>query len=182
MTLKIWARTLLTVQKYLERICNSIDACIEKKAMASSFVNSKNMYNNDCASVADWIINMSERKKQLINLNVICISALKGIERNFAKILALKYFDRMSSADIAAIMDLSERTYFRKLNSAHDSFESWLAVHGYDAEYFENNFKNEGWIMEVYFDTEKLYNCNITKNNVLNLSPLYLEKIYKIAR
>ena len=92
MTLKIWARTLLTVQKYLERICNSIDACIEKKAMASSFVNSKNMYNNDCASVADWIINMSERKKQLINLNVICISALKGIERNFAKILALKYF------------------------------------------------------------------------------------------
>lgn len=182
MTLKIWARTLLTVQKYLERICNSIDACIEKKALASSFVNSKNIYKNNCASVADWIIDMTERKKQLINLNVICLDALKGIDSTFAKILALKYFDRMSSLDIANVMQLSERTYFRKLNNAHDSFESWLAVHGFDAKYFEENFSNEGWITEVYYETEKLYNCNITKNNVLSLSPLYLEKFYKIAR
>lgn len=182
MTLKIWARTLLTVQKYLERICKSIDACIEKKALASSFVNSKNIYKNNCASVADWIIDMTERKKQLINLNVICLDALKGIDRTFAKILALKYFDRMSSLDIANVMQLSERTYFRKLNNAHDSFESWLAVHGFDSKYFEKNFSGEGWITEVYYETKKLYNCNITKNNVLSLSPLYLEKLYKIAR
>ncbi len=182
MTLKIWARTLLTIQKYLERICKSIDACIEKRALASYYVNSKNFYKNDCASVADWIIEMSERKKQLINLNIICLNALRGIDKSFAKILALKYFNRMSSVDIAKIMELSERTYFRKLNNAHESFESWLIVNGYDAKYFEENLKNEGWITEVYYETEKLYNCKITKNNVLNLSPLYLDKIYRIAR
>ena len=182
MSLKIWARTLLTVQKYLERICNSIDSCIEKKAMASSFVNSRNVYQNNCASVAEWILNMSERKTKLINLNVICLNALRGIDRTYAKILALKYFDKLPSAEIISLMGMSERTYFRKLNNAHDSLECWLASNGYDAQYFVEHFESEGWIKEVYYETERLYNNNITKNNVLNLSPLYLEKIYKIAR
>lgn len=182
MTLKIWARTLLTIQKYLERICNSIDSCIEKKALASSFVNSKNAYQNNCASVADWIINMSDRKRKLINLNVICIKALKSLDRDFAKILALKYFDRMSSSDIAKTLGLSERTYFRRLNNAQDSFESYLAVNGFNAEYFSKEFSNEGWILEVYYETERLYNNNLTKNNVLNLNPLFIEKYYKIAK
>ena len=182
MNLKVWARTLMTIQKYLERICNSIDACIEKKATASMYVNTKNFFQNDSLSVSNWMIEMGERKVNLINLNVICLNALKSIDKTHAKILALKYFDRMQSADISSLLGISERTYFRKLNAAYESLESWLLKNGYDAEYFVTKLQNEGWITEVYYETQRLMSSNQTKYSVLAITPLYLEKVCRAIK
>lgn len=182
MNLKVWARTLMTIQKYLERICDSIDACIEKKATASMYVSTKNIFQNDSLSVSNWMIEMGERKVNLINLNVICLNALRSIDKTQAKILALKYFDRMQSADIASLLGLSERTYFRKLNAAYDSLECWLMRNGYDCEYFATKLQNEGWITEVYYETQRLMNSNQTKYNVLAITPLYLEKVCRAIK
>ena len=176
MNLKTWARTILTVQKYLDRICSSIDACIEKRVGVSSYVTSKNVAANSAECLADWIINMSERKVNLINLNVVCINALKNIDRGYAKILALKYFDNLPSKDIIEILNLSERTYFRKLNNAHVEFEDCLRRSGFDETFFSTLLKNEGWITEIYYETERMLSEQ-KKDSVITFNNVFLERI-----
>ena len=43
MELKIWARTMLSVQRHLGRVARKIDEIIMKKATASVYVTSKNL-------------------------------------------------------------------------------------------------------------------------------------------
>ena len=176
MNLKIWSRTILSVQKYLERICSSIDACIDKKINASCFVTTKNMSENSSEVIADWIINMSERKVNLINLNVICITALKNIDKTYAKILALKYFDAMPCKEIIELLNLTERTFFRKLLAAHQEFENYLSRNGYNANFFAKMLENEGWITEIYYENQKALE-ETGKERVVEFTPYFLEKI-----
>lgn len=176
MNLKIWGRTILTVQKYLERVCSSIDACIEKKINASCYVTSKNFAENSAEFLANWIISMTNKKVNLINLNVICMDALRGIDRNLAKILALKHFEGMQARDIIEIMGLSERTYFRRLNSAYIEFEKYLMAHGYTPTFFEKMLEKEGWITEIYYENEKSLKEN-KKNDLFELSNLFIERV-----
>ena len=174
MKIKTWAKTILTVQKYLDRVCASIDECVNKKSTAAFNVNSKNIYKNDCFYVANYMIDLIDRKKNLINLRVICNDAVNGIDKLSAKILVLKFIDRMPSVEIAKLLNLSERTYFRKLNAAYVNFENFLQNSGFDAEYFEDNYKNEGWILDVYEEIEKQTGKT---DNVITFTPIYLNKI-----
>lgn len=176
MNLKTWTRTVLTVQKYLERVCDSIDACIEKKINASCYVTSKNFAENSAEFLSNWIINMTNKKVNLINLNVICMDALRGIDRNLAKILALKHFEGMQAKDIIDIMGLSERTYFRRLNNAYVEFEKYLATHGFSSSFFEKMLEKEGWITEIYYENERALKEN-SKNDFFELSNLFIEKV-----
>ncbi len=176
MNLNVWVRTILTVQKYLERVCFSIDACIEKKINASCYVTSKNFAENSAEFLSNWIIGMTNKKVNLINLNVICMDALRGIDRNLAKILALKHFEGMQARDIIDIMGLSERTYFRRLNNAYIEFEKFLAKHGYTPAFFEKMLEKEGWITEIYYENEKAIKEN-RKNEFLELSNLFIERV-----
>lgn len=148
---KIWGKTLLTIQKYLERITKTIDSLIYKKALASGYVNTKNLTKQSAFTVTDNIINLSQRKVNLINLNIVCLDALKGIEINSAKLLILKYIDGLPSAEIASTFGFSNRTYFRKLEKAHDDLGKWLKQNNFSNKYFERLCKDEGWIMEIFY-------------------------------
>ena len=174
MNTKTWAKTILNVQKYLDRVCAAIDECVNKKSTASFNVNSKNIYKNDCFYVSNYMLDLIDRKKGLINLRVICNDALKNMDSISAKILVLKFIDRMPSLTIAKLLKLSERTYFRKLNVAYDNFENYLTNNGFNAEYFECNYKNEGWIIEVYDEIEKQTE---RADNVITFTPIYLNNI-----
>ena len=83
---KIWGKTLVTIQKYLARITKTIDSLIYKKALASGYVSTKNLTKQSAFVVTDSIISLSQRKVNLINLNVVCLNALKGIGPNSAKL------------------------------------------------------------------------------------------------
>ena len=181
MNLKTWSKTILTVQKYLERVCNSIDGCIEKRVNASAFVTSKTLAENSSEAIANWIIEMSQRKVNLINLNVICMNALKGIDKTLAKILALKHFDNMPFNEIYQLLNISERTYFRKLNSAYQNFERWLIENGYSSEYFQSLLEKEGWIFEIYYENERQL-LNTNKEIIFNLNNLNFDKICSVYR
>lgn len=155
MELKVWGKTIMSVQKYLERVTKAIDSLISKKAFASCYVSLKNLTEQSADSVANNIINLSERKVNLINLNTICLNALKEIDKISAKILILKYIDGLTSADIASLLEISDRTYFRKLNIAYNDFENWLKINNFTDAYFEKRYKNEGWIMEAFYKNKE---------------------------
>ncbi len=150
MELKIWAKTMLTVQRHLDRVTRALDKIILKKAVSSAFVTSKNLMEQSCERISKYIINLSQSKINLINLNTICVKSLKGIDKTSAKILILKHIDGKQSGEIASLLGLSNRTYFRRLNLAYEKIESWLLANGFSSSFFEQKYACEGWIMEVY--------------------------------
>ena len=160
MELKIWARTMLTVQRHLGKVTKALDEVIMKKAISSAFVTTKNLMEQSSENVSNFIINVSQSKVNLINLNTICVNALKAIDKTSAKILILKHIDNRPSGEIAKTLGFSDRTYFRRLNSAYENFENYLKKSGFSGEYFMEKFSKEGWIMEVYYSSKEFFETN----------------------
>ncbi len=170
MELKVWGKTIMMIQKYLERVTKAIDSLVYKKALASAFVNLKNLIEQSAYFVTNGLIELSERKIRLINLNTICSKALDGIDKANAKLLILKFVDGLQSKEIASMLGFSDRTYFRKLNEAYDDLGKWLKKNNFTEEYFMKNFKNEGWIMEVFYKNkeENKKNENFLNEEIMN--------------
>ncbi len=156
MDLILWGKTIISIKRYLERVSMAIDSLIYKKALASGYVSIKNLTEQSAYSVSDAIINLTDRKVNLINLNTICSKALSEIDQNSAKILILKYIDCLSSSQISSLLEISDRTYFRKLNLAYENLANWLKRNNFNEEYFQKKYKNEGWIMEVFYKNKEI--------------------------
>lgn len=155
MELKVWGKTMMMIQKYLERVTRAIDSLVYKRALTSVFVNSKNLTEQSAYFVTNNLIDLSERKVKLINLNTICSNALNGIDKTNAKLLILKFVDGLQSREIASLFGFSDRTYFRRLNEAYEDLEIWLRKNNFTEEYFRKNFKDEGSIMEVFYKNKE---------------------------
>ena len=145
-----WSKTILGVYKYLPRVTLAFDKLVKSRAYNSSATSLYNLAFNDIMNVANSIINLTQRKNNLINLKVIIDKTLKSIDLTSARILIYKYFDNKKSADIAKMLNVCNRTYFRKVNSALTHFTYALARQGYDSFKLFQMLKNEKWIMSVY--------------------------------
>lgn len=168
MELKVWAKTMLTVQRHLEKVTKALDHVIYKKAIASMFVNSKNLHENSGEAVSKFIINLMDSKINLINLNTICVNGLKKIDKTCAKILILKHIDGRTSNDIAKLLGLSDRTYFRRLNKAYEEFENYLRGNNFTDEYFIKRYSSEGWIMEVHDKCLEFFESGNSENEIFS--------------
>ena len=145
-----WSKTILGVYKYLPRVTLAFDKLVKSRAYNSSATSLYNLAFNDIMNVANSIINLTQRKNNLINLKVIIDKTLKSIDSTSARILIYKYFDNKKSAEIAKMLNVCNRTYFRKVNSALTHFTCALAKQGYDSFKLFQMLKNEKWIMLVY--------------------------------
>ena len=163
----VWAKTILTVYRYLERICDSIDKMVENKALASFYVCSNNFANNNILNVADKLIALSERKKTLINLKVLTCDALKNCDSLNAQLLIEKYFEGDKSCDIAKRHNIPERSYFRKLTYAEHDFLVQVAKLGYSENKLNSFLVKEKWITEVYsrFSSQSREECFESNEN-----------------
>ncbi len=150
MKFNLGAKTILMVYRYLDRIADAIDRLIERRALNSFYVGVLGNNDNSIYSVADYIINLSERKIKLINLKILIDMALEDCHILSSQILIEKFMDNEKSFDIAKRHNLSERTYFRRLNEALDNFSSSLCKLGFCENKLLDYISSEKWIMEVY--------------------------------
>lgn len=141
----IWARTILTSYRFLERITGAIDQIIEKKALASSWVTGV----DGTLEVTDKIIELSERKVKLINLKLLTENALKKIDEKLARLLISRYFDNSTPEEIMQRYSLSRRSFFRYMQDAEGSFESACATLGFPISRLESYLESEEWIKQV---------------------------------
>ena len=149
MQFKNWCLTFLNVYRYLETVSNSIDKLIKELIKKTSFSNSITTYE-----VANKVIEYTERKKNLINLNIIVRDALKRMKPIDVKILVLYYRDGMKSVEIANLLGMAHRTFFRRKGLAVESFCRCVRSFGFDERYFEKKFSKEYWLMNVYYEME----------------------------
>lgn len=147
--MKIWSKTILNIYRYLERVANAIDKIVLSRATNSFYTSSSNMSFNGVWNVSNDIINLTNRKVTLINLKLITEKALSDIDEAPARVLILNFVEKRTCYECAEILNVSLRTYFRKLNIALNSFAKALNRQKYDEKYFDNMLKGETWILEV---------------------------------
>lgn len=140
---RIWAKALLSSYAYLENICGSIDKKVISYGIGSAS-------SRDTEFVADKIISLIERKKFLINTKIMLDRALYNIPSDYARVLILKYVDKIKVETAAKVMNVSLRTYFRKVDVGVDKFASQLLSFGYNEKKLYETFSKESWIMDIY--------------------------------
>lgn len=145
----VWARTILTAYRYLERLSDAIDTMIENRGINSMNLSGASYSCNNIFNLAEKIIELSQRKVKLINLKILTEDVLEKCGEKHGKLLILKYIDKMKNVDIAKVCDLSLRTYFRRLESAEQRFEEVLSLLGYDEKRLEEYLSGERWILEI---------------------------------
>lgn len=150
MQFKNWCLTFLNIYRYLETISNSIDKLVGKYILKSSFDSSTTTYD-----VANKIIEYTERKKNLIKLQLIVDEAMAKMRLVDVKIIMLYYKDGTKSADIADMLQMGQRTFFRRKGMAVESFCKCMHSLGYSTEFFQEKFSKEHWLMNVYADVEE---------------------------
>ena len=150
MKTNIWGKTILTIYKYLDRVSASIDKLVKQNAFNSFYFVGANQSQNGVMEVADRILELTERKKKLINLRVLADKALLECDRGSAQILIERYMDGDNSQEIADRHNLNIRTYFRHLFAAEEKFCKNMASFGFDGVKLKNYLAGEKWIMEIY--------------------------------
>ena len=148
MELKIWSKTLLNVYGCLYKLCNAIDKLVLNFGLNSGRFHGVEQTFSD----AQKMIELTDRKVTLINLKVLVNKILNSLNETSCKILALKYIDRLNNETIIKSLNLKRRTYFRKFNSAINSFANLLLVNGFNKETAPEFIENENWIFDVYED------------------------------
>ena len=146
----LWAKTLLSVYRYLERLCGSIDKIINRTGLSSINVNSQTFYYNNVYSITQRIIDLSHRKVTLINLKLLIEDILQKMRPCEAKCLISRYVDGTKRRVMAEHEAVSLRTIFRRIERAEASFSKILLAKGYDEVKICKMLIDEQWIHNVY--------------------------------
>lgn len=141
---KAWAKTILEIYRHLETICGAIDDIVKRTSM-SGFGKS-----NDTKYSADKIIELTCKKKKLINLKVLTEKVLSELSTFDIKILTLFYIDSVTAKNLSEMFNINIRTFFRKKDLALNSFVSRLKAEGFDYNKLCDIYSTEHWIINTY--------------------------------
>lgn len=165
----LWAKTILSVYFYLEKITKAIDKIIESRVDGSMYY-SKNAFN-DIMTISGHILNLTERKVRLINLKLLCEKALETMPEEYARMLIVAFVEKRRAEDGASSLEMSLRSYFRKLPLALKSFENALAQFGYTEKKLQQYYGDETLILQA--------KTKIEKDKIFRLDKSTFDTIYK---
>lgn len=146
---KAWAKTVLEIYRHLETICGAIDDAVRKTSMSGFGVSGDARYS------ADKMIELIQKKKKLINLKVLVEKVLVSLNIVDTKILTLFYLDNVKAKDIASMLNMNIRTFFRKKDAGLTRFANAMKIEGYDSNYLYDTYSSEHWIINAYENNEK---------------------------
>lgn len=162
MNYNAFSKTLLNIYNSLDAVCERLDKMVENKAMAGALgfgggKNSLELFNN--------LINLSQRKINLINLKIRIEEALSKLKEKQAKVLILKFVDGLTFKQIASLTGQSIRNCFRVCDQGIESFSKLIKCDGLTEEKIENTYSEEKWIFQIYDRAlvEKAADSNIYK-------------------
>ncbi len=150
----VWAKTILSVYRYLERICDAIDNIVMQSALGSFSIVGQDYSFNNVYSISQKIIDYSQRKITLINLKVLIEDVLQEISSADAKILIERYVEGAKRREMAEKFNVGLRTVYRKIDHAEQAFVKKMRLKGYGAFKMQEFLKDELWIKNAYHAIE----------------------------
>lgn len=124
MNFKVWCKSFLCIYHIIPNIISSIDKLILLKSSNSSYFGEG--AKNSTLNQIEGIINLSQKKINLINLKVLTDETLLDMKTENSKLLVVRYINNINCKKAIELSKLSRRTYFRNLNRALVEFESVL--------------------------------------------------------
>ena len=137
------SEALIKTYRLLNKKCLAIDKFIKNHAY----------YFGPCTDeygsldVCNNIIELMTRKNQLINLKIIIDKAIAELSEKDKKILLIKIHYNLQMNEICGVLDLKERTAFRRIERAFENFADALN----NSKYYSKLLKiidQEEWIMD----------------------------------
>ncbi len=143
-----WAKTLLSVYKYIETVTAAIDNLVLKQGVHSCFYS--NGFYNATFQTANNIIELTNRKQTLINLKLMVEDGLAKLPKDDVRLLVLTYFDLLKSTLVSERLGVSIRTFFRKKQFAIGKFANALKFMGFTHEKLLKSLQGENWLLTVF--------------------------------
>ena len=145
---RIFAKTILSAYSSLGFVADKIDVLVRRRVAAG-------YSGTDCVCTSaqkqiEEIVLLMNKKANLINLKLLADEVLACMEDKSGNLLKLKYIQKTKVQDIMDQMQVSQRTFFRRLDKAEESFAKKCFARGYDQKWFEENYFDQSWIKDLY--------------------------------
>ena len=136
--------TIVKIYRLLKKKCEAIDKFITNHALyfgpTTAEYGSLDVCNN--------IIELMTRKNQLINLKIIVDNTIKSLNEKDKKILFIKMNYNISMNEICGILELKQRTAFRRIEHAFLNLAEALNNSKYKDKLIKI-INNEDWILDI---------------------------------
>jgi len=153
--MKLWIKTLLSVQSSLPEIIKSVDKIIEINASSLSFVT--DIYNTEKSTYAqvEKVIDLTERKNKLLNLYLISKNFMSSVNEEERLFLKRKFIFNWTAEDLAIEYNVSIRTIFRKTEKLIECILEKLKKKNWSLKFLNLQVKNETWLLEKFYHFAK---------------------------
>ncbi len=138
------SEAIIKIYRLLKKKCEAIDRFINNHALYFG----TNSYEFGALDVCNNILDLMARKNQLINLKLIVDSAIHKLTKKDKQVLFIKMNYNLSMDEICGILDLKERTAFRRIEHAFLNLAAALNNSKY-CNRLERILFNEQWIRDV---------------------------------
>lgn len=162
--IKVWIKTLLNSYKYFPNLIKTVDKIIELRASTVSF--STDIFNSSKKqNQIEYIIDMGERKKSLINIYVMVTKFFKALPEDMKELAEKKFFDKCTNEDLAMEMNISLRTVYRKISRIIDNIYDFCVQKKWSLEFIELQVCEEDWLIDnfCHYANEFLYSSSNKK-------------------
>lgn len=138
------SEALVKTYRLLRKKCEAID----------KFINNHALYFGPCTAdygsldVCNNIIDLMTRKNQLINLKIIIDNAIKSLSEKDKKILFIKMNYNLQMSEICGLLELKERTAFRRIERAFENLTEALNNSKYSSK-LVRIMDSEDWIQDI---------------------------------
>lgn len=158
---RVFAKTILTAYSSLELVSNQIDVLVRRRVSAGYCA-------GDCSCISaqrqiEEIVTLMNKKANLINLKLLADEVLASMDGANKTILTDRYIKKIKWEQTMEQMGFSKRTFFRRVEKAHESFAKGCFARGYDQKWFEENYFDQSWIKDIFNHYETKQNNSKNK-------------------
>ena len=155
------SEALVRIYRMLNKKCEAIDKFIQNHAF----------YFGPCTAdygsldVCNNIIELMTRKNQLINLKIIIDKAIETLSEKDKKILFVKLHYNLQMNEICEILELKQRTAFRRIERAFENLTEALNSSKY-ARKLDLIMHEEDWIQDIKEDVRErrlAFRCKVVE-------------------
>ena len=166
--MKLWVKTILSVQSNLPEIIKSIDKIIEIKASSLSFIS--DIYNTEKSTQAqvERVIDLTERKNKLLNLFLISKNLISSLDEDDRLYIKRKYVYNWTAEELSQEYQISIRTVFRRTEKLIDQIFEKIKKKNWSLNFINLQVKDEYWLIDKFKKLAKdnMPNSFIYKNEI----------------
>lgn len=163
--MKLWIKTLISVQTNLPEIIKSVDKIIEMNASSLSFAS--DIYNAEKTTYAqvEKVIDLTERKNKLLNIYLISKNLISCVAEDDRVFLKRKFVYNWTAEDLANEYYISIRTVFRRTEKLIDKIHELTKRKNWSINFINLQIKGENWLYEKFkrFAKDSMSSVNLNQ-------------------